>query len=131
MKFNLPGLFLVGLSTLFLYGCPQQATVHNVHKEPIVVMGSGHSQADVQQAIIRAGSALGWEMKLIEPGKIMATLHLRRHMAEVTIPFSKSSYSILYHGSTKLNYDGEKIHSNYNGWVQNLNLGINNQLNLM
>lgn len=131
MKYNLLGVILVSLSTLFLSGCPRQTTVYNVQDEPVVVVGSSYSQDDVRKAIIRAGSAFGWEMKLVEPGKIIATLHLRKHMAQVTIPFSKNRYSILYKDSSKLNYDGEMIHSNYNGWVQNLNRGINSQLNLL
>jgi hypothetical protein len=131
MKYNLVGILLVCMSTLFLYGCPHQAAVFNVADEPVVVMGSEHSLEDVKKAIVRAGSALGWNMKMVEPGKIIGTLHLRKHMAKVEIPFTRSSYSILYMDSDKLNYDGKMIHSNYNGWIQNLNRGINNQLNLL
>lgn len=130
MKYNRVGIILVFMSTLFLYGCPHQAAVYNVQNEPVVV-GGQHSLEDVAKAIVRAGSALGWSMKMVEPGKIVGTLHLRKHMAKVEIPYTKSSYSILYVDSDKLNYDGEKIHSNYNGWIQNLNRGINNQLTLL
>jgi hypothetical protein len=131
MKYNLVGIILVFISTLFLYGCPHQAAVYNVYDEPVVVVGDKHSPEDVKKAIVRAGSALGWSMKMVEPGKIIGTLHLRKHMAKVEIPYTKSSYSILYMGSDKLNYDGTNIHSNYNGWIQNLNRGISNQLNLL
>jgi hypothetical protein len=70
-------------------------------------------------------------MKAVEPGKILGTLYLRSHMAQVDIPYSKSSYSILYKNSDKLNYNEGKIHSNYNGWIQNLDRGIKTQLSLL
>ena len=132
MKHNhsLIGVFLVSLAALFISGCPHQAAVYNVHDASVVV-GSSHDLDDVKKAIIRAGAALGWNMKPVEPGKILGTLHLRSHMAQVDIPYSKSSYSILYKNSDNLNYDGGKIHSNYNGWIKNLDRGIKNQLNLL
>jgi hypothetical protein len=130
MKRNLIGAILVGLATLFLAGCPHQAAVYNVNSAPVVV-GSGHGLDDVKKAIFRAGSALGWNMKAVEPGKILGTLYLRSHMAQVDIPYSKSSYSILYKNSDKLNYKDGKIHSNYNGWIQNLDRSIKTQLSLL
>ncbi len=130
MKHRLIGVILVSLATLFIVGCPHQASVYNVHDASVVV-GSGHDLEDVRKAIIRAGSALGWNMKPVEPGKILATLHLRSHMAQVDIPYSKNSYSILYKNSDNLNYKEGKIHSNYNGWIQNLDRGIKTQLTLL
>jgi hypothetical protein len=49
----------------------------------------------------------------------------------VDIPYSAKSYSITYKSSSNLNYDGTTIHSNYNGWVQNLHKAINTQLNTL
>lgn len=130
MKHNLISVILVSLAALFLSGCPHQAVVYNVDNVSIVVDGD-HSLDDIKKAIIRAGGALGWSMKPVEPGKILGTLHLRSHMAQVNIPYSKSSYSISYKDSVDLNYDGEKIHSNYNGWIMNLDRGIRNQLSML
>lgn len=132
MKHNhsLVGAFLVSVAALFISGCPHQAAVYNVHDASVMV-GSEHDLGDIKKAIVHAGAALGWSMKPVEPGKIIGTLHLRTHMAQVDIPYSKSSYSILYKDSDNLKFDGEKIHSNYNGWIQNLDRGIQNQLNLL
>ena len=44
------------------------------------------------------------------------------------IPYSATSYGIVYRSSINLQESGGKIHRNYNGWVQNLNRGINAQL---
>jgi len=47
----------------------------------------------------------------------------------VQIPYSETSYSIQYKSSTNLQESGGRtIHRNYNGWIQNLNRGINAQL---
>ena len=65
-------------------------------------------------------------MKEQSPGLIVATLTLRDHLAVVEIPYSATSFSIRYKDSQNLRYnaDDRSIHSNYNGWVQNLNNAI-------
>ena len=81
-----------------------------------------------KQYIFAAGTGLGWMMKEVEPGHIVATLALRSHIAKVDIKYDKKSYSITYKDSENLNYNGKSIHSNYNGWIQNLNRSIQAQL---
>jgi hypothetical protein len=83
---------------------------------------------EVRGSIVRAGAGLGWIMKDAGPGMINGTLILRTHTAEVQIPYSAASYGIVYKSSINLQESGGKIHRNYNGWVQNLNRGINAQL---
>ena len=63
--------------------------------------------------------------------KLVGTLVLRTHTAVVEIPYSATSYSIKYRSSIDLNESGGNIHKNYNGWIQNLNKGINTQLGLV
>ena len=133
MKRNLIGVLFLSILALLLTGCPHQATVYNVENASVVVGGMGDSftEDDVKKAIIRAGAALGWNMKVEKPGKILGTLYLRSHMAQVDIPYSERSYSIIYKTSKNLDYKDGKIHSNYNGWIQNLDRGIKNQLSLL
>jgi hypothetical protein len=69
-------------------------------------------------------------MRILGPGKLAATLHLRTHTAEVEIPYSVTSYSIIYKSSVDLKEKDGQIHKNYNGWIQNLNRGIDTQLKL-
>src|SRR5262249_57578741 len=82
----------------------------------------------VREAIERAGRGLGWQMESVAPGRIVGTLHLRTHMAQVDIPSTTPPYSITYRDSQHLNYDGSNIHSNYNGWIRNLDQAIQKQL---
>lgn len=114
-------IFALGLT-----GC-RTSPVYNVENAPINVSAKA-SIEDIKQTIITSGASLGWQMKEVEPGHIVGTLYLRDHMAKVDIPYSKSGYSITYKDSAELGYDGTKIHSNYNGWVQNLDRTIQARL---
>lgn len=93
--------------------------------------GKSVSSEQVRTAIVRAGVALGWQMKDEGPNLLVGTLQLRSHTAVVEIPYSTSNYSIKYRSSINLEESGGKIHKNYTGWVQNLTKGINAQLGLL
>jgi hypothetical protein len=58
------------------------------------------------------------------PGETEGRLHLRSHVAIVSITFDTKQFSIFYKDSTNLDYDGARIHRNYNGWIQNLEQAI-------
>ena len=90
--------------------------------------GKAMSNAEVRSSILRAGAALGWQMKDEGPNMLVGTLLLRDHSAVVEIPYSSNAYSIQYRSSTNLKESGGNIHKNYNGWIQNLTRGINAQL---
>jgi hypothetical protein len=112
-----------------LTACNTMAPIQNV--EHVSVSSSSNkplSPAEVRAAIVRAGAGLGWIMKDAGPGVIHGTLILRTHTAEVQIPYSATSYGIVYKSSVNLQESGGKIHRNYNGWIQNLNRGINAQI---
>ena len=112
-----------------LTACNTLAPIQNV--ENVSVSSSSNkalTPTEVRGAIVRAGAGLGWIMKDAGPGVINGTLLLRTHTAEVQIPYSSTSYGIVYKSSVNLQESGGKIHRNYNGWVQNLNRGINAQL---
>jgi hypothetical protein len=115
--------------TLALIGC-RSAPVYNATDVPVNASEKA-TAADVKKAIMSAGAALGWQMKGDAPGHIVATLALRKHMAIVDIPYSTNSFSILYKDSTELGYNGSSIHSNYNGWVQNLERQITARLSVL
>ncbi len=112
--------------TMALIGC-RTAPVYNVTEAPINTSEKATAD-DVKKAILSAGAGLGWQMKEVEPGHIVGNLFLRKHSAVVDIPYSTESYSITYKDSTELNYDGSNIHSNYNGWIQNLDRAIQARL---
>jgi len=122
---------LIGIAAAGLAGC-RIGPVYDVVDAPVIEPASGPKlTADqVRQAIIRAGSTLGWQIKEIQPFLLEGTLHLRTHMAKVNIPYSTERYSIVYKDSSNLNYDGKNIHTNYNGWIQNLDKAIKVQMGL-
>jgi len=115
------------LLSLFLIGC-RTSPIMNINEAPI--NNSSATLDDITNGIIRAGNSLGWQMRKQSPGHIVGILHLRTHMAEVDITYDTKSYNINYKNSTNLNYDPSKniIHSNYNGWIQNLNNAIQTQV---
>jgi len=116
-------------ATVALTACNTIAPIQNVDSVPVSNSANKKLSAEeVRAAIVRAGAGLGWIMKDAGPGTINGTLILRTHTAEVQIPYSAASYSIVYKSSINLQESGGKIHRNYNGWVQNLNRGINAQL---
>jgi hypothetical protein len=112
-----------------LAACNTMAPIQNVGNVTISAQANKPLTTEqVRGAIVRAGATLGWIMKDAGPGKLHGILLIRTHTAEIDIPYSASSYSITYSSSVNLQEGGGKIHKNYNGWIQNLNRGINAQL---
>ena len=114
---------------LLLVGC-RSAPLYNVDSTPVVA-NKAVTLVEVEKAIMRAGAGLGWQIVPRAPGQIEGTLLLRTHRAVVDISYNTQSYSIKYKDSTNLDYDGTNIHSNYNGWIQNLDNAIRAQLGLL
>jgi len=123
---------LLAAATTAQADCFRCAPIQNVTSAPVIPKpGTTLTEEQVKQAIIRAGAALGWKMVESGPGKISASIALRKHMATIEIPYSTKEYSITYKDSANLDAIGDgTIHKNYNGWIQNLNRGIATQLEL-
>ena len=87
----------------------------------------------VEKAILRAGLTLGWQMTPMGPGRVEGVLNLRRHQAVVDITYDLKAYNITYRTSTNLDYDAGRrtIHSNYNGWIGNLEKAIRAQVTVL
>jgi len=131
MKRKIATALVIAAVTLALAGCPKQTLVYNVEDAAVVSNIGNVSVENIRKAIVRAGGTLGWNIKDVEPGLLEGTLRLRTHMAKVDIPYNSESYSIIYKDSSNLRYDGTNIHSNYNGWIQNLQKAIDVQLNTL
>lgn len=109
-------------------GC-RTSIVKNVENAPVTLQeGQNPSMKEIEKSIIVAGAGLGWRIKSVTPGNLVGTLALRDHIAVVDIKVDTEKYSINYKDSTNLNYDGTNIHSNYNGWIKNLENSINAHL---
>jgi hypothetical protein len=120
---------VVPCALLLLVGC-RTAPLYNVESAPVVA-NKAVTLADVEKAIVRAGGGLGWQIAARAPGQAEGTLVLRTHRAVVDITYDTKAYSIKYKDSSNLEYDGTSIHSNYNGWIQNLDKAIRTQLSLL
>jgi hypothetical protein len=118
------------LVAITVAGCAT-APIMNVTNATVVSANGKTLTADqVKAAIVRAGVGLGWQVNEAGPGLLVASIALRKHTAEIEIPYSATSYSIRYKNSTNLNQQGDQIHKNYNGWITNLHRGITTQLSL-
>lgn len=116
---------------LFFSGCRPVEPVYNT--TDVTVQGNNKklTQAQVEQAIIKACMNREWRVNKVKSGLIQATYNKRGHVAVVDIKYSASKYSITYNQSTNLDYNGTVIHRNYNGWIQNLETDIQNNLLMM
>jgi hypothetical protein len=126
-------IFLVFLASVVAFGIGcRTAQVYNVEKSPVTLYGDNQATMEqVEKAIFRAGAGLGWKIKTVSPGVMVGSLAVRRHVAIVDITYNTQEYNITYKDSTALKYDGTSIHSNYNGWVQNLDKAISAQLSTL
>lgn len=85
-----------------LAGCAA-VPVMNVENAPVTsVSNRSLSSVQVRDAIFRAGTALGWQMKDINASTLQGTLHLRSHVAVVEIPYTSKEYSVVYKSSVNL-----------------------------
>lgn len=118
------GIIVLGISFAVALGACASIPILNVIDAPIAT-GKSLQVNQVRQAIVTAGSALGWKIVDSKPGLLEGTLRLRDHTAVVEIPFTTDKYSILFKSGVNLNEKDGQIHKNYNGWVQNLEKSIN------
>jgi hypothetical protein len=116
-----------GLATA---GC-RTAPIYDVTEAAVPTIAGEPSSAErVREAIVRASARLGWGIRSVGPGALEGTLGVRDHVAVVDIAYTPASFSIHYKSSLNLGESGGTIHSNYNGWVRNLQREINAELAL-
>lgn len=120
--FNIALLITVGI---FLIGCGT-SKVLNINK----TYKKDNNLKKMEEVILKAGKQLTWNMSIKKEGKIIGDIVVRGHSAKIEVLYDKNSYKINYINSTNLQYDSvnNTIHSNYNGWINNLSVTINNEL---
>ena len=127
---RLPAFVLIVLMGLAIVACARTMPLYNVSSAPVVTRSGGQeSTAQVRSAIIEALQDKGWIVKQDNPGKIVAEVLVRSHMAEIEVDYSATHYRITYKDSDNLLYDGSTIHRNYNKWIVLLERQINQRLN--
>jgi hypothetical protein len=123
-------LRIIWITLIFVPGvCFSAHPIENLIDVPVPVNidGSQPSVDEVKSAIISACRKRGWSPALESDSKIKASILIRsKHYAEIEIPFSDKSYSIIYKSSRGLDYNEkkQKIHGNYNKWVVKLSASI-------
>jgi hypothetical protein len=123
MRFTVTRLHVLAVCLFVLSGCGRSAPIYNVESSPLNAPESA-TMVQIEQAIVRAGNGLGWEIKPEGPGQATGTLKLRTHVAIVNITYDTKSFSIQYRDSVNLNYSNGWIHPNYSSWVHNLEKAI-------
>jgi hypothetical protein len=112
--------------TLGLLGCRTEP-LYNVDDAPVNTIGRT-TMNDIKKAIMSAGASLGWRMKEVKRGHIVATILKRGNTATVDIPYGRKTYSIVYKNSNGLKYDGSNINKTYNLWIRNLDNAIQSRM---
>lgn len=116
----------------FTFDSEAAAPIENIVDQvvPAKLDGSERSVDEVRDAIIAGCRRKGWSPVVKDDATIKCSILVRaKHYAEVDIPFSTSSYSILYADSRVLDYDAEtqRIHRNFNKWIILLSQAIQMQ----
>lgn len=86
--------------------------------------------ARIKAAIIHAGKARGWTVSGSEPGKVTLRYAPRTHEVIVAVRYDANGFKIEYVSSKEMNYEVKRgtaeIHGNYNRWIRNLAIDIQN-----
>ena len=127
-------IFLVVIMVLFV-GCRTYPVFNVTDASFTPPSGNEPALEDVTQAILSAAgnSHPPWNMQVVKPGHIVATLHNRSHMAQVDIEYTTKTYNITRKATTNLKYKAEDdtIHEGYNKWVHRLDSNIRIKLNML
>lgn len=121
-------LYVSLLLTLLLVGCGRVQPVMNVEDTPVAY---DLQNKQVKMAIVQSATNRGWTIEEVSPGVLIAKIHVRKHFAEVKIPYNNKYYSIIYLNSVNLKASDGKIHRNYNRWINNLNVDIQRAIALL
>ncbi|WP_207390734.1 hypothetical protein [Phytopseudomonas dryadis] len=118
-------LALLALLVLGIAACTAKPVMNIENSAPPAAL---KGEDDMRRAILAALQRRQWTVQRADPGQIMASISRRSHQAEISIPYTASSYSIRYRDSHNLDYRNGKIHRNYNKWIHNLDRGIQQEL---
>jgi hypothetical protein len=131
-KMVLVRLFAAVAAVVLLCGFGGGTPIYDV-RAAAIPPGPAVSMEAIEKAVIRAGLQLGWQIVPKGPGQIEGVLVLRTHRAVVDITYDTKAFNIVYKDSVNLSYDAERktIHSNYNGWIKNLEKAIRVQASVL
>jgi hypothetical protein len=118
----------LGLALFAAASC-QNAPIHTVENHPVPAAAQKLSLAEMEQAIIQAGSSRGWRFERLGQGSLRATQrHPNGYDAVVDVTFNQTAYNIRLNSTTGLRQRDGTIHPHYNLWVRNLEKDIEDRL---
>jgi hypothetical protein len=87
--------------------------------------GKTLTDADVQEAIVRAAKSLAWTLSPDGERKFVATLVVRnKHTIAVNVAYTSEKFSVTFHSSNNMKYEVKDgvamIHPYYNDWTRKL-----------
>lgn len=98
--------------------------VVNIENESLLVKDR-FSLRNIEMEIIEAAVSRGWKVATLEPGRLEATLTIRKKFfVVVEITHTADALSIRYKDSRRFEYDGTHIHWKVNKWIRHLRTGI-------
>ncbi len=135
---------LVGqLSVLLLFGvmtasCERLQPLYEVENQPVPYLSAPLTLKQIETRIIKAGQKTKWNIRPIEPGRMLGIADWRKHSATVSIEYSQGFFSIRYKSSDNLlaekaeegqPHEGKfVIHRNFNNRVRKLARAIDAEL---
>ncbi|HRK62795.1 MAG TPA: hypothetical protein PLN53_00270 [Terricaulis sp.] len=106
-------------------GCAMTVPMEQFH----ATIGQHQRSTDeVAAAIERALAARNWVVTARRPGEVDASLIGAEFRADITIPYTATSYELRYRDSQGLDYTGSLIHRHYINWMVNLQVSIEREL---
>ena len=117
------GLGAVLVFLLLLWGCTSAPLMTPA---PVAALGDS---TQTRRAILLGMNRRGWTVENEEPGRVLARLELRRHVARTAIDYDDRQIRFSYAGSQNLGCKPagdscSSIHRNYNHWVRMLSVEI-------
>ncbi len=122
---SLVPIILLGIILILLTAACGPVPMYTVDNAEYVSVNGKVTLEQAKNAIINA--ATKWQIEEITPGHMTAKLFADQKKVEVDIKYNTKAFSIIYKNSKNLEYDGLRIHANYNKWIQELQHNINTQ----
>ncbi|MHB1528445.1 MAG: hypothetical protein ACYDDA_08315 [Acidiferrobacteraceae bacterium] len=108
-----------------LGGCASmEPRVYEVRSAPLPLLQASVRLDQIADAIMRAGTSLGWQMRRTGAHDITGILDVYHAEAVVGVHFTTRSYTIQYRRSRHLHAAAGHIESRYNIWVKSLSQQI-------
>ncbi len=106
---------------------PVVANEKLVEPAPVAVT-TGLKADQVARALKIAFAERGWMVTKEEPGRMEATLNLRKHMLKVEAKYDAQQVTFGYLDSAELDYEEKNgvkyIHRKYEGWMRNVSTSL-------